>query len=474
MMITTIKKYAVLSLIGSFIALGACDDRLNIEPAQAVRDELVLDTDARVKAVLIGAYDILSDSDLFGGGIQMNSELLAADGELIFSGTYSDPSQIWRKELTTNNADVADLWTDSYDAINVVNNVLSALEVINEGDRDRVEGEAKFIRGLLYFELVKFFGKPYSAGNAITNLGVPLILNPTTELDESINVARSTVEKTYAQAIADLQDAEALLPITNGIFANKAAAAGILSRVYLQQQNYEEARDAANRGIEYAEGPFDLVFDIQNVFNQTQNTTEDLFAIQVTTQDGANSMVTFFATKSLGGRADIEIQDPHFLRYEEGDQRAVDLDSIPHIEDINSVNDFDDELFYQDDEGVRTAKWFNQFANVQVLRLAELYLTRAEANERLGTQVGATPAEDLNRIRTRAGLEPIEEPTLEDIINERFIELAFEGQKIHDIKRLEMEVEGFAYDADLLVYPIPQREINANPALAGQQNPGYN
>lgn len=453
-MITTIKKYAILTLAGSFLALGSCDDRLDIEPAQEIRDELVFQTDSRVKAVLIGAYDILSGGDLFGGGIQMNGELLAADEELIFSGTYNDPSQIWRKEIVTTNADVRDLWMESYEAINVVNNVLSALEVVEEEDRDRVEGEAKFIRGLLYFELAKFFGKPYSAGNTNTNLGVPIVLTPTTEVDESSNVTRATVEETYAQAISDLRDAEELLPVNNGIYANKVAAAGILSRVYLQQQDYVEARDAANRGIEYAEGYFNLVPNVEDAFNQTTNTPEDIFAIQVNTQDGTNTMVTFFATKSAGGRADIEIQPLHFERYEEGDARA--------------------DLFYEDAEGVRTAKWFDQFANVQVIRLAELYLTRAEANARLNTEVGATPAEDLNRIRTRAGLEPIEEPTLEDIISERFVELAFEGQKIHDVKRLQMEVDGFAYDADLLVYPIPQREINANPALAGQQNPGYN
>jgi hypothetical protein len=454
-MITNIKKFFTLSLIGSFLVLGACDDRLNIEPAQAVSDELVLDTDSRVKAVLIGAYDILSSSNLFGGGLQMNSELLAANGELIFSGTYNDPAEIWRKEMTTVNSSVRNTWLDSYEAINVVNNVLSALEVVEEEDRSRVEGEAKFIRGLLYFELVKFFGKPYSAGNTNTNLGVPLVLTPTTEIDESVNVARSTVEETYAQIVADLQDAEELLPVNNGIYANKVTAAGILSRVYLQQHNYTDARDAANRGIQYAAGSgnFYLVSNVEDAFNQTTNSPEDVFAIQVTTQDGTNAMVTYFATKSAGGRADIEIQPLHFERYEEGDERA--------------------ELFYSDAEGIRTAKWFDQFANVQVLRLAELYLTRAEANERLGTEVGATPAEDLNRIRTRAGLEPIEAPTLEDIISERFIELAFEGQKIHDIKRLEMEVDGFEYDADLLVYPIPQREINANPALQGQQNPGY-
>lgn len=453
-MITNIKKYFTLSLIGSFLALGACDDRLNIEPAQSVSDDLVLDTDSRVKAVLIGAYDILSSSNLYGGGLQMNSELLAANGELIFSGTYNDPAEIWRKEITTVNSSVRNTWLDSYEAINVVNNVLSALEVVEEEDRSRVEGEAKFIRGLLYFELVKFFGKPYSAGNTNTNLGVPLVLTSTTEIDESVNVARSTVEETYAQAIADLRDAEDLLPITNGIYANKVAAAGILSRVYLQQQDYVEARDAANRGIEYAEGYFNLVPNVEDAFNQTTNSPEDVFAIQVTTQDGTNAMVTYFATKSAGGRADIEIQPLHFERYEEGDERA--------------------ELFYSDAEGIRTAKWLDQFANVQVLRLAELYLTRAEANERLGTNVGATPAEDLNRIRTRAGLDPIEDPALDDIISERFAELTFEGQKIHDIKRLEMEVDGFAYDANLLVYPIPQREINANPALQGQQNPGYN
>ncbi|WP_017731327.1 RagB/SusD family nutrient uptake outer membrane protein [Nafulsella turpanensis] len=452
-MITKFKNYITLSLVGSFLALGACEDRLNIEPAQAVSDELVLDTDARVKAVLIGAYDILSDGDLFGGGIQMNGELLAADDELIFSGTYGDPSQIWRKEITTTNSDVADFWMDSYAAINVVNNVLSALEVVDEEDRAVVEGEAKFIRGLLYFELAKFFGQPYSAGNTTTNLGVPIVLEPTEEINESVNVPRATVEETYNQAIADLKDAEELLPIVNGIYANKVAAAAVLSRVYLQQQNYVEARDAANRGIEYAEAYFNLVPNIEDAFNQTANSQEDILAIQVTTQDGTNALVTFFATKSAGGRADIEIQPLHFERYEEGDLRA--------------------DLFYSDDEGVRTEKWFNQFANIPLIRLAELYLTRAEANERLNTEVGATPAEDLNLIRVRAGLEPIEDPTLEDIINERFVELAFEGQKIHDIKRLEMEVDGFAYDAELLVYPIPQREINANPALAGQQNPGY-
>lgn len=452
-MITSIKRYITFSLVGGFLALGACEDRLEIDPAQNISEEQALESDANVKTVLIGAYDILSHSSLYGGGIQMNSELLGANGELNFSGTFNDPSQIWRKEITTVNASVTSFWMNAYNAINAVNNILSALEVVNEADRERVEGEAKFIRGLLYFELARFFAPPYNAVNASSAMGVPIVLTPTRDIDESVYIGRSTLEQTYQQAISDLQDAESLLPPKNGFFANSTAAAAVLSRLYLQQHAYGDARDAANRAIEYAQGYFNLVPNIEDAFNQGENTPEDIFAIQVTTQDGANSMVTFFATPSAGGRGDVEIQNRHFDRYEEGDARA--------------------ELFYTDAEGVRTAKWFNQFANVQVIRLAELYLTRAEANLREGTTVGATPAEDLNRIRLRAGLEPIEEPTLQDVISERFVELAFEGQKIHDIKRLELSADGFSYTANLLVYPIPQREINANPALEGQQNAGY-
>lgn len=450
---TNYKKYIRLPLIATLLLFSACDDRLEIEPAQSISEEQALSTEQNVQTVLTGAYDIISSTSLFGGGLQMDSELLAADGELVFSGTYNDPSEIWRKEISTVNLDVTNTWMDAYDAINTVNNVLSALEVVSEGERDRVEGEAKFIRGLLYFELARFYAQPYNAGNASSAPGIPLVVTPTRAIDESLNVSRSSLEETYQQAISDLMDAETLLPARNGIFASSTAAAAVLSRVYLQQQDYANAATAADRAIQYAEGNFNLLPNIEDVFNQGENTPEDIFAIQVTTQDGTNGMQLYFGTTSAGGRGDIEIQNAHFQRYEEGDQRA--------------------DLFYTDAEGTRTAKWFDQFANVQVIRLAELYLTRAEANLREGTTVGASPADDLNRIRRRAGLEPIENPSVEDVISERFVELAFEGQKIHDIKRLEQSTDGFNYDANLLVFPIPQREMNANPALEGQQNPGY-
>jgi hypothetical protein len=100
-----------------------------------------------------------------------------------------------------------------------------------------------------------------------------------------------------------------------------------------------------------------------------------------------------------------------------------------------------------------------------------MYLTRAEANLRAGTAIGDTPINDINVIRNRAGLESLEQVTMENIMRERRLELAFEGHLIHDIKRTKGSVGNLPYNSPKLIFPIPQREIDVNPALV--QNQGY-
>jgi hypothetical protein len=110
---------------------------------------------------------------------------------------------------------------------------------------------------------------------------------------------------------------------------------------------------------------------------------------------------------------------------------------------------------------------------VNLFRLSEMYLTRAECNQRLNTTIGDTPLNDYNAIHQRAGLTAKGSVTLDDILYERRLELAHEGFKLHDMKRLKQNVGSMPYNDPKLVYPIPAREIAANPALADQQNPGY-
>jgi len=214
------------------------------------------------------------------------------------------------------------------------------------------------------------------------------------------------------------------------------------------QNDYAEAATHASIVIE--ESGYSLEASYADAFNKTspELSSEDILSIQVTDQDGVNDMNTFFASSDFGGRGDIYIEPNHFALYEPGDERL--------------------DLFYDDE---RCGKWKNLFGNVTIIRLAEMYLTRAEANFREGTSVGDSPVNDINVIRNRVGLTDLGAVTLDDILNERHLELAFEGHRMHDIKRTQSSVGGLNYDDPSLVFPIPQRERNINPDLA--QNPGY-
>jgi hypothetical protein len=431
--------------------LAGCDKRLDIKPVDTVDASQALRTSTDVEALLVGAYDALGDEDLYGGLILRDAELLADNGDVAWNGTYEQPREIYSKAILTNNAQVEETWNDGYEVINITNNVLANLGVVTSANRNRVEGEAKFLRGLVYFDLVRFYARPWNDvnGNPNTNPGVPLVLTPTILITESSRVARNSVAQVYAQVIADLTDAARLLPASNGFFASKGTAQAILARVYLTQEQFAGAAAMADSVI--ASGEYELVDNYADAFNNSSNTSEDVFAIQVTSQDGSNNMNEFFGSTENLGRGDILIEDQHLALYESTDERLA--------------------FFYEEDDLMYTGKWTFNFGNVNVVRLAEMYLVRAEANFRNGTAVGATPLEDINTIRARAGVPLLTSLTLNDILLERRRELAFEGQLLHDVKRYRQSVGSLPYNSPRLIYPIPQRELDVNSQLT--QNEGY-
>ncbi|MEX0856592.1 MAG: RagB/SusD family nutrient uptake outer membrane protein [Balneolaceae bacterium] len=446
-------KYFSLALVG-IVTFQGCDSLLDTEPKQSIDSEQVLTNPENVKSVLIGAYDAIGDSDLFGGWYLMTSDFLAANNEFSFTGTFFPPRQIWLKQQEYDNTQLTDTWNDSYNAINITNSVISALDLLEGSEKDRVEGEAKFIRGVVYFELVKLFAHTYETGQTNSQPGVPLVLTPTTTIDEESNVSRATVEQVYTQIIGDLTDAKDLLDDINPIrsyYANSMVASAVLSRVYLQQGEYEAARDEASRVIE--SGNYGLEGTYAEAFNNTENSGEDVFSMQNSSQDGVNSMFTFYSADSRG---DVDIEQAHLDEYEALDDRL--------------------NLFYSDpaDGAIRSGKWNDGTnGNVNIIRLAEMYLTRAEGNFRLGEDVGDTPLNDINEIRDRVNLPLLLEIELDldAILNERKLELMFEGNLLHDIKRTQRSVGARAYDDDKLVLPIPRRELDSNPNIC--QNPSY-
>lgn len=452
----------IIIIVAVSVIAFSCDKKLDLLPSQSVAEDVALASDANVKKVLNGAYDAVSSGNLYGGNLQLFSELLAADGEIRWEGTFNQPREAYNKAFLRTNSFVRDIWSSAYRAINIANNVLSAIDVVNDADKNRVKGEALFLRGSMYFELVKLFAQPYSAGSAGSNPGVPLVLTPTRGIDESSYVARSSVEQTYVQVLNDLTEAENMLPEANPgsnattrmVFATKAAAAAQLSRAYLQMEKWNEAAGAANRAITVAlANGRSLVASYAGAFNNSANVPEYLFAIQVNDQDGANNMHLYWSIPAYGGRdGDVAILDKHLALYEAGDERR--------------------QLFYTGAGSTRSGKWQQQYKNLPIIRLAELYLTRAEANLRAGTSVGDDPLDDVNLVRNRAGLNDLGSVTIDDILKERKLELAHEGQGVHDLKRLKLSADGFAYNDPKMVLPIPQTEVDASRGIIVQNN-GY-
>ncbi|KYP14782.1 MAG: carbohydrate-binding protein SusD [Flavihumibacter sp. CACIAM 22H1] len=450
----------ILSICLAVVFLTACEKKLDLSPTQSISQENALLTENDVKVTLIGAYDGLQSVTLYGGDIQVMNELLGNTDNILFTGTFAGLADIHALEITVQNTFARDTWQAAYNTINRINNVLTALDKVtsSEDERNRIEGEALFIRSALYFELVKLYAKTWGDGDNNTNPGVPLVLTPTTGITEENYVSRNSVAEVYTKIITDLTRAETLLPASNTIFASKGAAAAMLSRIALMQGEYAAARDAANRVI--TSGEYQLETNFRNLWylymnNGGANPAEYIFSMTVTQQDGANSLNTYFGISTglagTGGRGDSKILSAHINKYEENDVRG--------------------EFFVQVGANFYTQKHLDIFGNVPVVRLAEMYLTRAEANLRLNTTVGATPLDDVNEIRERAGLEPLAAATLQNILNERFLELAFEGQGLSDAKRTRSNWSGRPWNSELLILPIPQREMDVNKNLV--QNEAY-
>ncbi len=456
----TINKYLIAILFTSVLAT-ACEKRLDVFPTSSISDSKALLSEGDVLVTLIGTYDGAQAATVYGGDIMVLNELIGNGENINFTGTFAGLSDAFKAQMTANNGNASGTWASSYSTINRANNVLSALDKVTSSatKKSSVEGEALFLRGSLYFELVKLFAKPVGDGDYAANPGVPLVLTPTGNVSEADYKARATVKAVYDQVIADLTRAESLLPSSNGIYATKWSAAAQLSRVHLMLKNYAEAGAAANRVI--TGSGKSLASDIDKnwftyIINGGTTPGEYLFSMKMTAQDGTNTLNTYFGRTISGisgsaGRSDCKIKAAHFTQYETGDKRK--------------------DFFVLSGGNYYTSKHLDRLGDVPVVRLSEMYLTRAEANVRNNTSVGATPLADVNAIRTRAGLPALTSITLAAVLKERKVELAFEGQGLPDAKRLQNNVGLLAWNAPNLIMPIPQREMDVNKKLV--QNAGY-
>jgi hypothetical protein len=359
-------------------------------------------------------------------------------------------------------------WDKCYRAIYMCNLVLEKAEPVDMDEtlKNQYDAEARFLRAITYFELVRNFG------------GVPLVTETTKSLDPaSVQIPRNSVDEVYAQIITDLKFAMDNLPAeySSGDIgrATRYAAEGMLGKVYLttgDKQSAETAlRDVVSSGRYHLLDTYAEVWDVNN-----RNSAESLFELQFRATTDPSPMENYFGSQAAtgipgGGYGYNLATDDLVNTYEPGDIRkdvsmAVDANGVYYAIKFNDPT---------------MTSGFNSSHNFPILRYADVLLLLAEA-------IGESPeAYDLiNQIRDRAHLPHISAATpgtfADKLLHERRVELAFENHRWHDLLRFGVAVQvmnqalaslGITINDDDLLMPIPQTAISTNPNL--EQNPGY-
>ena len=476
-----LHKYFLLMTI--LLGAASCDELLEVEPEQSLTTSASFADENTSFASLMGVYSLAQDFDVLGSITAVISEYQADN--VRFVGSFPTLQDINNFVTNADNGSVRTIWQDHYRAILAANAVIANVPGVQDpgftdAERAQFIGEAKFMRALLYHNLVNLFAQPYNVSNGGTP-GVPLVLEPNILNGETVFPARSSVAEVYTQMEKDLTDALAALPEkyssadqTRGR-ATKGAVNGLLSRLMLYKGDNAKAVQYADAVINN-KAQFALAGDFTFYDG---NTAEDIFSIQMTATDnsrtGAGGWSGYYLPAARGGRGDAAIGADLLAAYDQdNDKRFTTL------------------TFSGTDASGVAAVFTNKFKdgatntdNSPILRVTEMYLNKAEALVKSSNTVSQEAIDMINPLLSRAGLSTIgtsdfadANALLERILLERRKELAFEGHRRMDLLRngKPLRTSGAGAGSSSagdpkVILPIPQREIDLGAALP--QNAGY-
>ncbi|QEL02948.1 RagB/SusD family nutrient uptake outer membrane protein [Olivibacter sp. LS-1] len=429
------------------------------------------------------AYASLQNSGQYNAALYAIGEVASDNTEILDAQSGIDISQIDAFTTITNNGILRTMWNAHYKGILACNAVIDRIPAVDMDEtlKARYVSECLFLRSLMYFNMVRTFGD------------IPLITKEIVDVQEGYAFPRSPKETVYEQIIADLEQSAATLPNSYGSAdvgrATAGAARGLLAKVYLTLQRWQEAAEQTkavmNLGIYQLMPTYEGVFAIAN-----KNNAESLFEVQY--KKGGFGLGSPFnnafaprlsgqivTTIGAGGGQNQPTADMA-NSYEEGDQRRA----VSMADGYQQGNQFIAVRYikkYLDPAPFSAGDADN---NWPVLRYADILLMRAEALNELGYTPDGEAFELLNSIRKRAGLASLSSAALGNqesfraaLEHERRVELAFENHRWFDLVRTGRAVEvlrakGIAIKDHQLLFPIPQEQIDINPDVL-KQNPGY-
>ncbi|MDP6684742.1 MAG: RagB/SusD family nutrient uptake outer membrane protein [Candidatus Marinimicrobia bacterium] len=443
------KKINQIITSFSVLFISSCGV-LDHDPQNAIVPEQAFDSEASVRSAVIGLYHQMQSDDYYGASFQYAADNYADIST--YAGFYTEYKEADERVMPTTNALAENIWLGVYRVVNGANEIIDGVPGVEDAtftDEEKTEiiAEAKCIRALGYLDLLVHYGEHW---DLTSEHGLPLITKSTNSDYANIDlVSRSSVQETYNLILNDLESAEAGLPDSdNRTVATKALAQCLLARTHLHMQDYASAITYASLVIGNAN--FSLNPSFSDIF-QSDLTSESVFELVSTSLDQSSLAVyTIIRDEVL---PDEELK----ASFSENDSRRVL---------IGPVEGKPNERFLK-------AEDFSSHANpAYVIRMGEVYLFRAEAKHFSGDDAGAL--EDLNAVRTRAGLEPYADSNdfLNKYMDENRWELFAEGKRLSTLTRIGKAQEVLGIEDFRRIYPIPFREftIEGNQLV---QNPGY-
>ena len=457
-------KNSILILLSSLIiTVTSCKKFTEIDPPKnSVIGKNVFTDSLSASSAVLGIYSILNSNALVTGNVSTICGLSA--DELNKIGPSSDELQIQNNSLTADNATINSLWSSAYLTIANANACLAGIETstaLSKSNKDKLSGEARFLRAFGYLYLVNMFGS------------VPLVI--TNDYQSESTKSRDSLSQVYAQILSDLTFAESVLPerYASGtkVRATKWAAIALLARTYLYLGNWDQAMLKSDQVIKNSGTSLEKLSDVFLI-----GSNEAIWQIQKTTSRNNSPDYTliynfgsgFFMTKSL------------LDSFEPGDERMVSWTKIEN----NGSDTFYYPFKYKADAYTGPTSEYTV-----ALRLAEQYLIHAEAATMMRST--AVAIDDLNTIRNRAALPNLSSTLSQTecvaaVEKERKIELFAEwGHRWIDLKRLPgisapgssraneilTQLKNINWQSTDQLYPIPLIDIQMNKNLT--QNPGY-
>lgn len=466
-------KKLIITLFSLSFLVSCSSDLLDVNPeAQKVSSQFYTNS-AEIEQGITSVYGSLQ----YTGQYQLGMPAL---GELPSDNTYDEVpandaftyGELDFFTIQPNNTLIANTWKDNYIGIQQANIILTRIDKIpdmTDALKNTRIGEMKFLRALMYFNLVRTFGD------------VPLVLKETTNVNDYFGQPRTPVAEVYAAIETDLKDAIDLLPntTTQKGRVTKGAALGILGKVLLTEKKYAESLTYLSQieGLGYQ-----LLTDVSKIFDvANENNAEIIFDVQFASglngnSEGSSAFQMFSPSGSVSGAKGHNLPTKEVYNlYSTGDTRRS-----AYIGLTSSGIPFSKKL-------VKTSNTIaDGGSNFVVLRLADVFLMMAECFAEQNNTVNANLY--LNKIKTRAGIATVNLPTkdllLNEIDRERRLEFVGEGHRWFDLIRTGKAIsvmtthftnnQGYStaqIKAHHLLMPVPQGQINTDPAL--KQNPGY-